>query len=75
MDSIPVTQDYRDEPECVVGSIFSTHELVQMFESGYIFEIAPQIECDGVDDNGEYINPRLLSVSIITHTARKVDNA
>lgn len=71
MDRIPVTQDYNEDPSTVLGSIYANADIVKMFESGYIFEVAPQIECDGIDDNGEYINPRLLSVSIITHTGRK----
>lgn len=74
MDSVPVTQDYQDDPHSILGYIYTDHDIIKLLESGYIFEVAPQIECDGIDDNGEYINPRLLSISIITGTARKMNN-
>lgn len=74
MDSIPVTQDYKEDPESVLGHIYGAADIVKLMEQGYIFEVAPQIECDGVDENGEYINPKLLSVSIITGTARKMED-
>lgn len=75
MDSVPLTVDYKDDVTSVIGQVYGAADIVKLMEKGYIFEVAPQIECDGVDEHGNYINPRLLSVSIITGTARKMTDA
>lgn len=66
MERVPITVDFSDDLKNFFGYAYPEHEIMDLFKNGFIFQIAPSIECDGYDEEGNYINPRLVSLSIVT---------
>lgn len=73
--NIPIMTDFENVQEAMIGVLTDTNIKAQavfdLMKQGYVFEVAPTIKCDGINPDGTYINPELISVSLITSSGRK----
>jgi len=79
-DSISFTLDYDDKLESRMGQLVpeGTSKYADLaynlFKQGYLIEVGAEFISEGIDENGVHINPQLIGLSLLTHTARKRDN-
>lgn len=72
--------DHDDSLKSVVGNFITpginpnAKILYSLLEQGYIFDIATEIIHEGVNGKGEYINPKLIGLSILTYTGKKTNS-
>lgn len=74
---VPIYADYKESLTALIGKLTPLSPdgrlIIGLLQEGYEFTIAPEIIYDGYDKDGEMINPRLVSVSIITSTAKQIE--